>query len=316
MQAAESSFFHELTARKERGYAHRLLRTLHYILAPTHNLPPMPDEFHPIPQIDRELVPLASGSHLNTSQPAGFYESCYVGPESYGRQGWISTNDSLNTAMAWHLPPRPSGFRDNESRQWDHELICEKDYDKLAPKLSTLFREKLAKTEMDGDTSLVLLDPGQAGWLAHFQMWSHVGRPSIDPAVPRGVRFFPRKAHATSPTPPFDHSLHPLVLFVPGAFVRSPDVFPITMMVNITANTLTEVLDVCAQVAFDTGASRLEAWGLEPDDEVTKRWMDLGGKLSSRAETRVYPFSPFGWCWYGPEGSKGRLIGAEMWINN
>jgi len=219
----------------------------------------------------------------------------------------------MNTAIKWDiptiLPAAPSKPHD-----LDWEYVYEKDFGALGPRISEHYRAGLAGQETDGETVLVLPDPGQEGWLAHFEMWTHYNRPVIDASLPRGVRFFPRHTrHSHSKHPPPFNATHPLVLFVPGALVRRPDLLPITITMNVNATLLPQILDVCTRVAWDVGASRLQAWGVDVGDALTKRWIELGGKVESRVVTRQ---DPFGWCWYGPEGSRGKLMGCEMWTES
>ena len=225
-----------------------------------------------------------------------------MGPEEVGRQGWVSTDDELNSAIKWVIPDQLNTSGDVIA----YELLYLKDYDSLGPELSYHAKERLQETVDSGEETLVMFDPGQPGWQAHFEMWTRVSRPAIDSSVPRGIR-------VKSRTRPGPNTLDPLVLFTPGGFTRKPQIFPITLMANMSPSLLPNVLDILGQLARDHGASTLQAWGVNEEEEVIKRWVELGGQIESRMRTREWPY---GWCWYGPKGSRGRLVGCEMWTLN
>ena len=99
-------------------------------------------------------------------------------------------------------------------------------------------------------------------------------------------------------------------MFLPGAH-PDPTILLITMMYNIDEKMLDEcVLETMSSMAKLHDATRVIAWGLERDDPADKRWMEHGAEVQSRVQSNQAPHS---FCWYGPEGAKGEIYGAELW---
>lgn len=82
------------------------------------------------------------------------------------------------------------------------------------------------------------------------------------------------------------------------------------MAVNMTTDVLEEVMDVLADQARHLGCNVIRAGGLDPKEGWVKRWIEIGARIESNTKTRK---TPVGWCWYGPEQSRGELVGCELW---
>lgn len=226
------------------------------------------------------------------------------------REGWVSVDDHSNSDLYWplsaesDLPPDQPG--------WSHAWVYQHDLEALAPLLSQSFRNRLDSEPDDGITTLLLPDPGAPGWLTHLEVFSKIrvckmARGPTPADTPVGVRFFPTSS--TSSPPPFQSS-NPIVLFAPGLFSRLPDLFSVTMISDLPLSLLPTVLRLLVPLARQQGNKEIRTWGLDPDGAMAKLWCNLGGRIDSRYHNRTFPY---GFAWYGREGTKGDLLGCEMW---
>ncbi len=123
--------------------------------------------------------------------------------------------------------------------------------------------------DVESDHSLVQPDPGVPGWLDHYDGISRVADSLlqcdlIGPSVPRGIRFHPHGRRT------FDQSNDPLVLFLTGAYASKSNVLPIILMVNTTP----DLVKLAAEQAKKLGCDTIRAWGVNPEDEVVKHWIE------------------------------------------
>lgn len=309
--------------------------TKHTPLPPSRPIPPptLPTILAAFTLIPRDILPIGLTSTLESlnTVPTGFYEKCYIGQGEDRRLGWVSPKEGerggMNTDWYCSIPPSPpsdnpepnvklkveseSNVLEVEGQQYAPAYVYQSDFVTLGPILSVAFRTRLQTHPNPNQTTLISFDPGDKGWLDHFEDHSrHAAsdllRPSTDPAIPRGIRWYPKTRSSSAQIEKTD----PIILFAPNAFHYTPKHLLITLTLNITPSFLPLVLNTLAKEGKKYGCDQIRAWGVDPTEPLGQRWKELGATVEDRFLTRE---NPWGVAWYGGDPGRGEYVRAEMW---
>ena len=288
----------------ERGYATRLLRSLHYILAADIT---WPAEWGEPPSVRMAFA--AIGSCLGTRIDRSFYEHCYIGPGDQ-RPGW-EFKDTSNTALKWTMRPIP--LSSPNPTAWSHDFIRFDQLASVAPTVSRACRRDVDRIDTKG-RSLVYFDPGSPGMLLHNDCASRLfvnpySRKTYLPDAIVGVRLFPSN-RASSEIEDVD----PIVLFSPNCVDQE------VLYVTLTVNLSTEIIPNLVETLIEAGKAsspvcdRLVAAAVDDRVDWVEVLVSAGAVVESRyTMTKPQAVWPLGAAWYGKEEEQVVWRGTEFW---
>ncbi|ORY23694.1 hypothetical protein BCR39DRAFT_345065 [Naematelia encephala] len=287
-----------------RGYATRLLRTIHYLLAPPANIPPWPASWGARPELPTHILkylPPGVGSQLIPIISPRFFERCLIGPDDGGRRGWEFFKGGINSWIRWKV--HDLGVADADSTKWETEWIQIKDLEKVGKQVSQeLHRTWPEAPPPSPGTTIVRTDPASPGLLRHIEFAiRYANRPGYDDSQIIGVQFH------SHPEIQGSKSVTPTAIFWPH--LPEPGIVSLTFTSNLDVSLLPLLINRIRAIAPQ--CTELEVWGLEQEDPVARMLVNSGAIFGDRIQEN---HRPLGLAWYGPEGTKGIWEDMTMWV--
>lgn len=296
------------------GYATRLLRTIHYLIALPQSMPEWPVAWGSPPHHPEEVkLPPSLLSYLSSVAPPGFYAKAYIGSDAEKRPGWQDRPTTENSQLVGSLAFDLSSPSFTELGYQAIEMLYD-DLPALGEQSSITERAALASTPVLAGKTIFRVDPNSPGTLAFAKWHKLLGGdrfPELDTSkYIHGVRLVPtgRKNQEYEAD-------DPICLFIPHS-LRDGE-----LLITYVSGWDGELVQALLVYLRDLGQAMtmrcdgMRVWGLGRDHPFVQLFCEYGGKYGHRCEDNENRFHPVGVAWYGDVKEEGLLGEVQGWAD-